>query len=285
MIAVAVTGASGAIGSRVVRELAAGGAHVLAVVRRPGAAPVGANISERIAHYGDPSSLTTAFHGAHALIFIGSDGEADRMLMHHHHILTAAASNSISRIVFLGSQDADPGSPFCYAHPYALTETWVRAISARAVIVRSGIYAEFFSRWVESAAHEGTLRMPIGSASVAPVARVDVARALVAAAATSHEGSTYIVTGPRTYDLSGMARMVERTTGAFVDSLPCRASDFAVNLAKHEPSAWWRYAYSTMFEAIATGRFAAVTDDLRRLTGSSGLGFDEVFSKSDAHER
>ncbi|MGC2939262.1 NAD(P)H-binding protein [Brevibacterium sp. FAM 24638] len=275
MSTVAVTGASGAIGSRVVSELAAGGTDVLAIVRRPGSAPAGPGICERAAHYDDPDSLTGAFYGAQSLVFIGSDGEADRMLMHHHHILTAAMSNGIARIVFLSSQDADPSSPFCYAHPYAVTESWLHTSGAHTIIVRAGLYSEFLGRWVKSAAHEGSLRLPMSSGQVAPVARADVARALVAAV-DSQEQSTYVVTGPRAYGLGGLARAAAKLTGTVVDSMPCHPGEFAAILAEREPSAWWRYAYSTMFDAIALGRFAAVTDDLRRLTGSAGIDLDEV---------
>lgn len=271
-----VTGAAGAIGSRVARELAAGGTPVTGIVRRVGAAPAVAGLHEAVAPYDDPHALARAFDDAQTLIFVGSDREADAMLVHHHNIVTAAAASGVERVVLLSSQDADPKSPFCYARTYALTEAWVNALCPNATIVRAGLYAEFFGRWVQEAAQAGRMTLPMTSSKVAPVARSDVAAALVACATGQHPAMVYTVTGPESFDLRSLAKVAEALAGAPVPATTCSAEDFARALVAVKPDPWWRYAYSTMFLAIADGRFGACTDDLFTLTGSRGIAFQDA---------
>lgn len=275
---VAVTGAAGHIGSRVAGRLAAGGHDVVAIVRRAGAAPVGPHLREQIASYDDPEALTAAMRGTDTLVFIGGDGPTDVMLMHHHHILGAAMGNGVRRIVLLSSQDADAASPFCYARVYALTESWTTASCAEPIIVRAGLYGEFLGGWIREAGRSGVLRLPMASAKVAPIARRDVADALIAGTRLRQLSPSYTVTGPHALDLRALAEASAGWAGRPVDCESCSAEQFAAHLARDEPDPWWRYAFSSMFAAIEENRFGTVTDDLRLLTGNSGMTIEQTLA-------
>jgi len=275
---IAVTGAAGNIGSRVACRLAAAGHDVVAIVRRPGAAPVGPHLREQLASYDEPEVLTAAMRGTDTLVFVGSDGPTDVMLMHHHHILGAAMENGVRRIVLLSSQDADAASPFCYARVYALTESWTTASCAEPIIIRAGLYGEFLGSWIREAGRSGILRLPMASAKVAPIARRDVADALIAGCALRAPSGNYTVTGPRALDLRALAEASAGWAGRPVDSESCSAEQFAADLAREEPDPWWRYAFSTMFAAIEENRFGSVTDDLRTLTGNGGMTLEQTLA-------
>jgi NAD(P)H dehydrogenase (quinone) len=99
---IAVTGAAGALGGQVVRLLAPSGHDMVALTRRN-------------AGYDDPAALRTALHGVDTLVFVSSDGETARMLIHRLNVIEAAVAAGVSHVVALSSVDAEPRSPFCYA--------------------------------------------------------------------------------------------------------------------------------------------------------------------------
>ena len=107
---IAVTGASGQIGSQVVRLLAGEQAHqVVALSRR--ALPSGrwpAGVSARAADYADLEALSTALRGADTLVFVSSDGPGAQVMVHHHNVIRAARASGVAQIVALSSLDADP---------------------------------------------------------------------------------------------------------------------------------------------------------------------------------
>ena len=173
---IAVTGANGAIGSRVVERLRAqSDADIVPIVRDLSRAHPDERVRPALAPYEDRAALTAALSGCDCLVLIGSDGEADRMLAHHANIIRAARRAEVSRTVLLSSLDADPGSPFCYAHTYATTEGWAREALPGVAVLRAGLYAEFIGHWLWEAARSGVLSLPMGTGRISPVARRDVA--------------------------------------------------------------------------------------------------------------
>jgi NAD(P)H dehydrogenase (quinone) len=271
---VAVTGAAGAIGGQVVGLLARQGVAVTAIVRDVPRAPTDALVTPAIADYADQPSLDRSLHGVDTLVFVGSDGRADRVLAHHRNILAAARGVGLRRVVLLSSQDADPDSPFCYAPVYADTERELAESCAEPVVIRAGLYAEFFGRWVLDAARSGELRLPTRGA-VAPIGRADVARAL-AEAATSTAFPTATITGPVAFDLDALAALASRLSGSEVQPCLVTADEFRHQLVATGTDPWWSYAFTSMFESIDQGRFAAVTPDFAGLTGQTPVTFETV---------
>ena len=277
-VTVAVTGAAGAIGSRVVRALSWEGRSVTALVRDPERCPTGPGVRPAMSDYADPDSLDRALDGADALVFIGSDGEADRMLAHHRNVIAATRRAGVRSVVFLGSQDADEDSPFCYAHTYATTERWLCEAFEDLVVVRAGLHAEFLGTWLVEAGTSGVLSLPMPTGVVAPIAQADVAASLVSALTASSAGARHVVTGAETYDHADLARLAARLGSRAVESQPVSSSEFAQRMLVSGESPWWRYAFETMFAAVEQGRFGYATDDLTTLTGRQATTFADVLA-------
>jgi NAD(P)H dehydrogenase (quinone) len=275
---VAVTGAAGAIGSRVVGLLAADGVPVTALVRDAPRANPAARAA--VVDYADQASLDAALYGVDTLVFIGSDGRADRVLAHHHNILLAANGAGVRRIVLLSSQDADAGSPFCYAPVYADTEHRLGESCPEPVILRAGLYAEFFGRWVLDAARSGELALPMRE-SVAPIGRADVASAL-ASAAVGPSPRLATITGPAAFDLDGLAALASRLAGCEVRASAITPDEFRHRLIETGTDPWWSYAFTSMFDSIDQGRFAEVTPDVTAITGRMAQSFEAVLRGGQA---
>jgi len=269
---VAVTGAAGAIGSRVVGLLTADGIPVTAMVRDARRAHPSA--SAAVVDYSDRATLDAALQGAGTLVFIGSDGRADRVLAHHHNILRAAARAGVRRIVLLSSQDADAESPFCFAPVYADTELQLADSCPEPVVLRAGLYAEFFGRWVLEAARSGELALPMRE-PVAPIGRADVASAL-ASAAVGSAPRLATITGPAAFDLDELAALASRLGGREVRAHTNTPDEFRHHLIETGTDPWWSYAFTSMFESIDQGRFAEVTPDLNAIIRRIPASFESA---------
>ncbi|MEU5943692.1 NAD(P)H-binding protein [Micromonospora sp. NPDC047548] len=112
---IAVTGGTGRIGGHVVQLLADERRHDVV------------GLSSRTAPYDDPAALRAALDGVDTLVFVSSDGEAARVIVHHHKVLDAAIQRGVGHVVLLSGLDADVDSPFCYAYTNGHTERLLRA--------------------------------------------------------------------------------------------------------------------------------------------------------------
>jgi NAD(P)H dehydrogenase (quinone) len=255
---VVVTGANGAVGSRVVKELSRlPGVDIVPIVRDLSRARRGERIRPALAPYEDRAALTNALSGCDCLVFIGSDGEADRVLAHHANIVAAASDADVRRTTLLSSLDADPDSPFCYAHTYAITEQWARDALHDVTILRAGLYSEFIGRWLWAAARNGVLSLPMGDSRIAPVARRDVADLLTHLARGLGSTDRLVeLIGPESLDHDDLAAAASVLGSRPVRSEPCDAHTYAVRQAgDSEPSPWWAYAFQTLFAAVRENRF------------------------------
>ncbi|MFB6521866.1 SDR family oxidoreductase [Streptomyces sp. NPDC056401] len=184
-----ITGATGNVGSELVRILAAAGEQVTAVSRR---APEGAALPRGVRHHpadlAEPQSLRPALAGARALFLLvaGEDPQA---------VLGLAAEAGVSRVVLLSSQGVGT-RPEQYGHPAAFEEA-VRRSGLEWTVLRSGGLDSNAFAWAESIRTHRTAAAPFGDVGLPTVDPADVAE--VAAAVlrdAGHAGRTYDLTGP-----------------------------------------------------------------------------------------
>ena len=268
---IAVTGASGRIGGQVVRLVAAEQQHqVVALSRRgllPGRWPPG--VSARAADYADPQALGTALRDVDTLVFVSSDGPVAEVMVHHQNVIRAAGASGVAHIVALSGLDADLSSPFCYAVSYGYTERLL-AESGRAVsIARASIYSEFFLGFLARARASGQLRLPAADGRISLVSRSDVARCLAALALAPATGRRHDIPGSQSLDLDAIAAAGSREWGTPLKYVSITSGEHCAEMAAAGEDPWWMYAYSTMFASIRGQRWAAVSDQVHRLTGRS----------------
>ncbi|MEV6970850.1 NAD(P)H-binding protein, partial [Hamadaea sp. NPDC051192] len=167
---IAITGSTGRVGGRVAQRLTEAGEHEVI------------GLTRRVAPYDDVAALRTALTGIDTLVFVSSDGEAAKVILHHQNVLRAAVEAEVGHVVLLSGLDADLDSPFCYAHTNGYSEQVLRSSGLRYSIARAGLFAEFFGGLVRQVAVDGTVRLPTGGGRMSLVARDDVADCLAALA-------------------------------------------------------------------------------------------------------
>jgi NAD(P)H dehydrogenase (quinone) len=266
---IAVTGATGGVGSRVVRHLLVGaaGPPVVALARRPDAVPAADGLTVRRADYDDPASLRAALADVDTLVFISSDGVAETMRRHHEHVVDAAVAAGVAQVIYTSILDIAPDSRFYYSPGHQDTEARLAASGLRRCFARTSILADFFvETWLEPARASGALAINAGEGRMSLVTRADTAAALAAAAIARREG-VLDITGPEALTSAGIAAIA---------GLPYEALDEAEyrrRLAAEGHPGWLIDAFASMFRSVVEGRFAAVSPDVAALTGAPGQSF------------
>jgi NAD(P)H dehydrogenase (quinone) len=224
-VRVAVTGATGRLGRQVLPHLVG---HDVVPMSRSNA------------DYGDPQALRRTMRGADKLVFISSDGEAVKVLLHHQNVLAAAMDTGIKHVVLLSGVDADLDSPFCYAHTNGATEKQIRESGLDFSICRAALFSEFFFSLVQQTAG----RLPMGDGRITLVPRADVAKSLATLALSDPTGTHLDLTGPQSLGIDDLQG---------TDVTP---AEFIAELARTGEEPWWIYAYASMFESIRQQRWA-----------------------------
>jgi NAD(P)H dehydrogenase (quinone) len=143
--------------------------------------------------------------------------------------------------------------------------------------LRDNFYLDFLPLM---AGEDGVIRGPAGQGRVSAVARADIARVALAVLLDpeSHRGATYDLTGPESITLAEAADILGEATGREVTF-----HDETVEEAYESRRVWdapdWQYdAWVSTYTAIKAGEVAAVTDDIRRVTGQAPIGLRELLA-------
>jgi len=180
-----VTGASGQLAARALRELGERGIPALGASRTP--APGG-----RYLDFDDPATLDLT--GVATLVLVSAGyAEDDRVIARHRALLTAAIRDGVEHVVYTSLTGAGDHLGFALAH--RITEELVRTAGTTWTILRNGLYAELFGALLLRTAQG--LESPFGTGAVAAVARADLAAvaAIVAACPRDHAGRIYELVG------------------------------------------------------------------------------------------
>lgn len=265
----AVTGATGQLGSRVAARLAGMGAEQRLIVRDPSRAPdlPGAEIRQA-SSYGDAEGMRRALAGVETLFLVSA---RDRFGINHlsakNHVtpppydrlqqhltaVDAAAAAGVKRIVYLSVLNARPDATFILAKDHYYTEEHIRALGVPFTFLRVCLYTDNVPQSVSAG---DVIRAPAGEGRAAWVARDDIADAAAAVLTKAgQDGKIYDVTGPEALTMAETAERLSLVLGRKIT-----------------------YQAQTPEEARATrstSRLEGFEAERRRLTGS-GLSDYEV---------
>jgi uncharacterized protein YbjT (DUF2867 family) len=270
---IGVTGATGALGRRVVQRLAgADDVRLRLVVRDAARAPeiAGAEVVAHPGGYADPAGLTAALAGVHTLYLV-SAAEAEDRLRQHLDAVHAAAAAGVQRIVYTSFLGADRPDPvFTLVRHHAATEEAIRRTGLRATFLRHSMYADFVPFFATVEGDGAVIAAPAGDGRTSFVSRDDLADVGAAALlddSASLDGQALEVTGPEALSMAEAAAVLTEVTGRPVEY---RDQTVEEAWATRRPSGhpdWEIEGWVTSYLAIAAGELAAVTDVVPRLTG------------------
>lgn len=276
-----ITGATGTIGSEIVRQLTARGEQVRAVTRDPARAQTPPGVEGVRGDYADTASMAAAMSGARAVFLVGvlgpEDTDTDRAL-----IATAVAAG-VRRIVKLsaiGTGDPALGRVGTWHLP---GENAVRDSGLEWTILRPSSFASNSLTWVDPLLAGQPLPNMTGTGTQGIVDPRDVsAVAVEALLADGHSGRIYTLTGPELLTAPDQAAILGTALGrelAVVD-VPADAARQHMLAAGVSPEfadgalAGQRY--------VREGRNAVLTDDVERVLGRAARTYAEWVSDHTA---
>lgn len=227
-----VTGATGTIGSRLVRALAARGHETRAMVHRTAAEPppLPEGVRGVVADYGDPASLDAALRGVQRLFLVCPNGPDQ--VAHELGLIDAAVRAGVERIVKVSARGADPASPVAFWQWHAAIENHLWASGIPSVALRPGFSMANVLGHADDARTQGIVVAPEANAPIAMIDPDDVAHVaadLLTRDTLVDERGILELTGPETVTFADIAAELTSLTGrpiAYVSVTDAQTRDY-----------------------------------------------------------
>ncbi|NUS11633.1 MAG: SDR family oxidoreductase [Streptomyces sp.] len=269
-----VTGASGRLGGRVARRLAASGIPQTLLVRSAARAPKLPGAQVATAAYSEQDAVEAALGSTDRVLMVSASESADRVDQHRAFI-DAAARAGVAHLVYISFYGAAPDATFTLARDHWHTEQHLRASGLPFTVLRDNLYADFMPGLVGD---DGVIRGPAGDGRAAVVAQDDIADAAVAVLrnAPQHTGRVYELTGPQSLTLTDVAATLTVATGRTVSYVPQTVDEAYASRAHYDAPAWQLDAWVSTYSAIADGSLATVTTAVEDLTGHPATSLEQL---------
>ena len=271
-----VTGATGTIGSEVVKALAAKpGVTVRIGVRSAAKADklAAPNVVPVDFDFARPETIAAAVKGVD-LVFLLTPFSADQV-EHGRAVVEAAKAAGVKHIVKLSAMGADNEPGIQLGRWHRETEKLVEASGISYTILRPGNFMDNFINFYPPGP-DGNIYVPFGTAAVSYIDARDVA-AVAAAVLTEegHYGKAYDLTGPEAITTAEVAKAIGEASGRTVKyvDVPEEATSKAM-LDMHMPR-WMVDAMMELYGITKAGYASGVSPLVKQITGRAPRTFAE----------
>ncbi len=274
--ALAITGSTGRLGSRVARGLSELGVDQRLVVRDPSKAPALPGSHIATADYGDSGAVRTALTGARTVFMVSAAETPDRV-QQHLTFIDAAVDAGVERIVYVSFLGASPTATFTLARDHWATEQHLRSVGVAHTIVRNNIYADFTPHFIGT---DGSIRGPARDGRAAVVAQADIAEVAVAVLTSdgAYDGRTLNLTGPEALKIDEIAAILSDHLGRTVTYIPETIEEAYASRAVYGAPPWQVDAWVSTYTAIAAGELSTVSEDIPEVTGHPAMTLKQVLA-------
>jgi uncharacterized protein YbjT (DUF2867 family) len=272
-----ITGATGRLGGRIARRLAAAGAGQRLLARDPSRAPELPGATAVQASFADTESVTAALTGVRAALMV-SASESPSRLEEHFAFIDGAAAGGVEHLVYISFYGAAADCTFTLGRDHYATEERIRASGMGFTFLRDNLYADFMPAMV---GEDGVIRGPAADGRVAAVAQDDIAdaAATVLLSPEAHAGATYSLTGPEALTLDEVAAILSAATGRSISFHSETVPEAYDSRAVYAAPDWQVDAWVSTYTAIAAGELAEVTDDVVRLSGHPATSLADLLHR------
>ena len=220
-----IVGASGRLGSVVVRHLLAQGKSIRVMTRNPlslahlkqqGVEIVSGDLRDRASLASACQGIEQVLAAAHALDGKGDNNPRTVDDMGNRHLIDAAKAAGVKHFIFVSVQGASPDSPLEFFRIKYRTEEYLRASGLNFTILRPGAYMELWAQLIGQPIREqgkttifGRGNNPINFVSVEDVARF----VSIALDDPRTRNAVIEVGGPENLTMNQVAEIFERASG------------------------------------------------------------------------
>ena len=269
---VLVIGATGALGSEVVRALVARGVDVRAMSRRPGALNEPSAREIVRADLGDPDSLTPAFAGAER-VFIVSSPTKDQVTLETNAIV--AAERAGVRHVVKVSNIPIPGLDGGLHGNHRAIERRLAESSLAFTVVQPSFFASVLARQL-ALLRKGRFVLPTGEGRIAWIDPRDIAEVAATVLADPDPPlGAFQLTGPEALTAAELTARIGDATGTAVALLQPELGAWHAGLVSGGMDPWLADSTLHLYEAVASGALAEVSPVVMRVLGRAPRPIDE----------
>jgi NAD(P)H dehydrogenase (quinone) len=271
---IAVTGATGRLGGRIARRLAAVGLPQRLLVRDPTRAPDLPGATAVPGSYSDGEAIRAALDGISTVLMVSASETPDRVDQHRTFV-DAAAAAGVAHLVYISFYGAAPDATFTLARDHWQTEQHIRERGLTFTFLRDNLYADFIPLMPGA---DGVIRGPAGDGRVAAVAQDDIADVATAILRdpVPHVGRTYDLTGPAALTFAEAADILTALTGRKVAYHAETIEEAYASRAGNGAPDWQVDAWVSTYTAIAGGEMAGVSSAVADITGHPARSLEDV---------
>jgi uncharacterized protein YbjT (DUF2867 family) len=268
-----ITGASGNVGSELVKQLSAKGVETRVITRdKSKLKGLAANVDVVEGEITDAATLDSALVGVDKVflfpLIMDLSHDSTKLLV------DKSKAHGVKHIVMLSSMGAIKGATDL-GRLHREKEEIIEQSGLAWTFVRPGGFMTNVLQWLETMESQGKVFNPAGAGQSAPISNKDIAAAAaVALTAPGHEGKIYTLTGPELLSAGQQVEILSRVLGCKIDCLDVPPSAVAGEMSKKGMPQWLIESLSKMWGALAAGELARKSDDLEKLTGSKGETFE-----------
>ena len=263
-----VTGATGHVGSELVRLLADQGAPARALVHsRDKAAPIQRlGLETALGDYEQPDTLDVAMKGCDQLFLLSPP--TPRQPQQEQHVIDAARRAGLDHVVKQSVPWAGPDAPVVFCRWHGQVEQHLAQSGLAYTLLRPSSFMQNFLMSAQQVADQGVLYGMFGEGRVAFIDARDIA-AVAAELLTNpgHQGASYTLTGPEALSAAEVAERLAAATGHQVRSVDLGPDGYRQALAGAGMPGWLVDGVVESNTMLAAGHGATVTNEVARLTG------------------
>ncbi|MEH2392483.1 MAG: SDR family oxidoreductase [Nostoc sp.] len=273
---VLVTGATGKIGSELVKQLAHAGTQVRALVHSPDKAETikGSNVDIVIGDLAKPEILEAAVEGVERVFSLVPS--TPNLVELETNLLNAIKLTSVQHIVKLSAIQATENSPASLFRDHWLGEQRFQESGIPFTLLRPNAFNQNLLVFAQSIKSENTFSAPLKDTKVGFIDTRDIA--LVAAKVLTengHEGKTYTITGSELLSYQEVAEKLSAILDKKITYVDVTLEDFNNTLlswgipdvfAKRLVEAWG---------LIGDGKYSFVTHTFYEITNNQPRSFDQ----------
>jgi uncharacterized protein YbjT (DUF2867 family) len=263
-----VTGATGHIGSELVRLLAEQGASARALIHSPDkAAPIQRlGLETALGDYEQPDTLDAAMKGCDHLFLLSPP--SPRQPQQEQHVIDAARRAGLEHVVKQSVPWASADAPLVFSRWHGQIEQHLAQSGLAYTLLRPSSFMQNFLMSAQQVADQGVLYGMFGEGRVAFIDTRDIA-AVAAELLTNpgNQGASYTLTGPEALSAAEVAERLSAATGRQIRSVDLGPDGFRQALAGAGMPGWLVDSVVEGNTMLAAGHGATVTDEVARLTG------------------
>lgn len=272
-----ITGATGSVGTQLVKKLVGNDISFRALVRTREQGDLMSDLPQAelaVSDLSDPCSLARALEGIDkAFLLTNSSEQAEQLQLN---FVNAAHKAGVSHIVKLSQLAASVTSPVRFLRYHAVVENRIQELGMDYTFLRPNLFMQGLTAFEPYIKYEGKFFGSLGDAQVSAVDTRDIA-AVAAATLTApgHQNKVYNITGPQAITHGEMADTLSRVLGKQIVYVDLSSEQMQGALTVAGFPTWQIGGLIEDYAHYSKGEAAGVFSTVKDITGHDPICFEQ----------